>query len=266
MIGKISKTIRIERILLRMNFERILEYRTNAIFLFVGSALYNIGAILFINFLFSKIINISGWDKWDLIFLYGIGQIFAYLFFFSTYYNFKGFSRLIRRGDLDFILAKPVNSLIYTTLNSFSFEFLIGLIQPAIIIAYALMSKAYSINLLGIVIAAFSLLVSLIIVHLLQVITIIPTFFTIENQYHRFFSETSDLINYPYEIYDNKITKFLFFIIIPYALLINIPFRAVIGELDTKMFFLQIFVCIGFSIVSSFLWQVGLKHYNSASS
>jgi ABC-2 type transport system permease protein len=260
------KTIKVIIKLMKLNLQTDLAYRTNTILLSLGSGLYNVGAILFIEFLFSKIPLITGWDKWDLIFLYGVAQIFAYLYIFSSYRNIHSFNDKVRTGDFDIFLTKPTNSLIYSTLNSFAFDSLLSLTQPAVIIGYALINKVYAISIVGIIVAIIAMILTLVIVHLLSVITILPCFWATEQQFYRFFGETSDIMNYPYEILDNKVTRFIFFVIIPYALLINVPFRAIIGKLDYRIFLLQITVCIGFVIVTKTLWNFSLNRYQSASS
>lgn len=251
---------------MKLNLQTDLAYRTNTLLISLGSGFYNVGAVLFIEFLFSKIPLITGWDKWDLIFLYGVGQLFAYLYLFSSYKNIYSFNDKIRTGDFDFFLTKPINTLIYSTLNSFLFDNLISLIQPAIIIGYAVINKVYTISLIGIIIAILSMFLTLVIVHFLCIITILPSFWATEQQFWRFFGETSDIMNYPYEIFENKITRFIFFVIIPYGLLINIPFRALIGKLDFRIFLIQIAVCIGFVIVTKTLWKFSLNRYQSAGS
>jgi len=266
MIRQIKKILKIEYLLIKLNAEVMFEYRLDSLFFFIGSGLYNVGALLFITFLFSKIPLITGWDKWDLILLYGIGQIIGYIYFFATSPNAKSFIDQVQSGDFDFLITKPVNSLILSTLRVFSIDALFSLIQPAVIMGYAFANKGYDITLLGICIAIVAIIISVIIIHALTVITLIPTFWIIRNQFYRFFNETADLMNYPYEIFDGKISKFIFFFMVPYALLVNIPFRALIGKLDYRLFILQIFVCAVFLIVLRFLWKLGVRSYSSASS
>ena len=262
----IKKIFKIEFILLKLNFETILEYRLNTVFSFFGSLFYNFGAILFLSFLFNKINLISGWDKWDLILLYGVGQMLGYLYLFATHSNNQNFSSYVRNGDFDIFLTKPVNSLIYSTLRLFAYEHLIGLIQPLAIIFYAISNKFYPITIFGIFLSIISILISFIIIHFLNVLALIPSFKILENEFWRFYVETNDISNYPYEILDNKFLKFTFFVIIPYALLVNIPFRALIGRLDYHLLLLQIIVCIGFVVTTNFLWNLAVKNYESASS
>ncbi|MDD3647895.1 MAG: ABC-2 family transporter protein [Candidatus Dojkabacteria bacterium] len=263
---QLIKILKIQIVLIKMNFQAMLVYRSNALLISLGSALYNIGAILFITFLFDKIPMLAGWDKWDLIFLYGISQVFAYLYFFSIYSNTGTFQKLIQSGNFDFVLTKPFSSLLFSTLQSYSFNELMSLIQPAAIVFYALSNKTYGFDLLGIFVAFLSILIALVIAHQIIVLTLIPTFWTIENSFYRLFSETSNISSYPYEIFDTKLTKFIFFLVIPYALIINIPFRALIGELDYKLFGLEILVCSGLLVVTNMLWKWGIKNYSSASS
>ena len=266
MIKEIRKIIKVELNLIKLNLETVLTYRTNFLLIFIGAGFYNIGALLFITYLFSKIPLITGWDRWDLIFLYGIGQTFGYIFLFSTSPNNHNFHKLIETGDFDLILIKPINSIIYSTLNVFNFEFLLSLLQPAAIIIYVLVNKSYEISILGIFVAITSFFISFIIIHLLNVITLIPTFWALKNQFFRLFAETSNISNYPYEIFDNRLIRLFFFTIIPYGLIINIPFRAILGKIDLKLFLLLTIVCIGFVIATRKLWKWGLKNYTSVSS
>ncbi len=262
---QVKKMIKIELLVLKMNLQMVLEYRLNAVLIFWGGAFYNIGAILFLNFLFAKIPNVAGWDKWDMIFLYGIGQIFAYFYFFISF-GIGALDKKINDGTFDFILTKPVNSLVFASLNYFSFESLIGLIQVPFIITYALANKHFEISFEGIIIAFFSLILTLIISHLLTLILSFASFWTPEARLHRLYRNTVDIAQYPYEIFKGQITRFIFFVIIPYALLINVPFRAIIGELDFRLFILQIIVCLGFIVTANFLWNFCLRRYSSASS
>jgi len=266
MFKNIKKIIKVELILIKLNFESFLFYRLNALLIFVGSAFYNLGAILFIQFLFNNITSFAGYDKWDLLLFYGIGQSLGFIYLFSTNPNKYKFVNMVDNGNLDLILTKPLNSIVYSTLNKFSFEHLIGLIQPVMIIIYVFSNKTYMFNPAGIIIALSSIFISIILSHLINVITLIPTFWLQRQQLYRFYPETADLSNYPYEIFDSKISKFIFFILIPYALLVNIPFRSISGDLNTNLFFLEILVLSFFILTTKHLWKFGLKNYQSASS
>lgn len=251
---------------MKLNLQTMTEYRFDAVLSFFGSFFFNIGAILFLTFVFDKIPKLYGWDKWDMILLYGVGQFGGYLFLFSTHPNNHSFIHLIQKGNLDTIITKPINSIIHATLRVFSFEQLFGILQALGIIFYSISNKSYDINILGIAIALISTFISLVIVHLINVISLIPSFWIQRNQFYRFYVETAEISNYPYEIYNSKLLRFIFFSIIPYALLVNIPFRALIGELDIRYFLLQIFVTFIFMIVTKILWHWGLNNYQSASS
>lgn len=250
---------------MKINLELLIEYRLNAVLVFLGSTLYNTGAVMFITFVFNRIPNIYGWDKWDMILIYGVGQFLGYIYLFSTYSNNHSFLNLIQKGDFDSIITKPINSIIYSTLRNFSFEHIFGLIQALTIILHALTNKYYHITLSGIIFCIISSILSLIIIHLINVITLIPTFWMQENGFYRFYPQTTEPMNYPYEIFDSKLLKFIFFYIIPYALLVNIPFRALIGKLDIRLFFLEIIVAVIYTFVTKIFWNFGLKNYQSAS-
>lgn len=266
MTPKIKKFIKIESRLIKMNFITLSVYRTNLILIFLGSALFNLGAFLFFEIVFSKITLFAGWQKWDMILIYGISQIFFYIKGFYSHGNFSSFPDKVNSGSLDQYLTKPFNSMILSTTNYFSFESLSALPQAFCIVVIAFSKTNYQINLIGILLTIISIIISLIIAYLIQILTIIPSFKLINNRFFMFMRETEELSSYPYEIFQNKLIRFLFFTILPYGLFVNIPFRALIGKLNSVLLLLQLIVLFLFLNLTRKLWSSAIKYYSSASS
>lgn len=266
MINKLTKLIKIEYRLIKMNLITLSVYRTNLILIFFGSAFFNFGAFLFFEIIFSNITLFAGWQKWDIILIYGLSQIFFYLQGFYSHGNFSSFPDKVNSGELDLYLTKPFDSMILSTTNYFSFESLSALPQALFIVIIAFSKTNYNVNAFGLITAIISIILSLIIAYLIQVITIIPSFKLIKNRFFMFMRETEDLSSYPYEIFQNKIVRFIFFTILPYGLFINIPFRALIGKLNPLLLLLQLLVLSWFLKITRNLWDRAIKHYSSASS
>ena len=62
------------------------------------------------------------------------------------------------------------------------------------------------------------------------------------------------------------IYKIIFYFILPYGIMATLPVQSLIGDMSFIMAVEGITVLIIFSFLTSIVWKIGLKHYNSASS
>jgi len=201
------KYIKILTILLKLNFENVLVYRTNAVLIFFGSSLYNFGAVLFLSYLFTQIPLIGGWDKWDMILFFGVGELVYILYLFFTRLNILYFDKLMRTGNFDFYITKPINSMFYASIHNFSYENLLGVFQAMAIILYALNGKEFVVTFQSLTLALISGIFSFFIIHFLSILTIIPSLLNVQSRFYRLVSETSMLTKYPFEIFTNVFVK-----------------------------------------------------------
>ena len=242
------------------------QYRVDFFFGFVGAGIYNIGAVLFLQFILAKIDTVAGWDVYDMIFLHGVGQFWAYLYFFITFPNTDNFNDLVSEGEMDSILLKPMDSMFLATIRKVDFLSLIALLQPIAIISYPLFKKDYDITISTVFLAAVLTFGTIVISHLIEVMLSSIAFWTIRSELGRMFTRTAQVASYPYEIFRSRIAKIFFFAIAPYAVIINVPFRALINKLDYRLILLEVVLLMFFFILSRFVWNQGLKKYQSVSS
>ena len=62
------------------------------------------------------------------------------------------------------------------------------------------------------------------------------------------------------------IYKIIFYGFLPYGIMATFPVQSLIGEMDFPLACYGIFIIAVFSILTIFLWKIGIRHYNSASS
>ena len=263
---KFQRYLKIFVLVVKSSFMKMSAYRFDFFLGFVSTAAYNVGAVLFLKFILAKIDSLAGWDVYDMIFMYGFGQFWTYAYFFITFPNSYDFNSLISEGDMDFILLKPVNSMFMAMFRKVDFLALIAFIQPLAIVYYAISNKQYNITPLSILIALILIVLATILTHLVETIFCSTAFWIVHNEFSQMFFRTAPIATYPYEIFNNKYAKFIFFTIVPYALIINVPFRTLINQVDYRLISLMIAVVIFFFILAQFVWKQGLKRYQSASS
>ncbi len=253
-------------LILKYSLMKTLSYRVDFILGFLGTALWNLGALLFLKFTLGNINEIAGWDFYDLVLLHATGQVWAYLYFTFSYPSLSHFGEYINAGGLDYLLTKPLNSLITSTLQSFDYVAIFSMLQPFAMMFYSFSNKSYSISLGSVLLYLFTIVISTIITHLLEVTLSSTTFWFPKTELGGFYFGTSDVSHYPYEIFSGKVLRLIFFTIVPYALIVNVPFRVLINKLDYRLLILQFFVLIFFVIISKLIWKAGLKKYQGASS
>src|SRR5256885_10895077 len=97
--------------LIRLNFIRTIAYRLNFINGTIASIFWAIFSIVAIYILTSRSSFVFGWSRQELFILIGVfnilvGGIFRMLFA----NNFERFAHIIRFGELDALLLKPVDT------------------------------------------------------------------------------------------------------------------------------------------------------------
>lgn len=241
-------------------------YKIDFFLSFGSTIVWNIGALLFLKFTLDKIGTIAGWDFFDLVLLHAVGQTWVYIYYFFSYPSFKHFGDFINGGELDFLLLKPLNSQLTATFQQVDLTALFAFIQPVAMFAYVFANKSYNFQIVDILMFFISISLTGVIVHLLDTVLCSSVFWFPRSELGRLFYETADVAYYPYEIFQNKFLKMIFFTIFPYALIINIPFRLLINKLGFPFLLLQFAVLLFFLFLSKIVWTAGLKKYQGVSS
>jgi ABC-2 type transport system permease protein len=112
-------------------------YRTDFFVEMVSDLLNQLVSLLFIAVVFSKIPALSGWSKWEVLFVYGYFLIPNALFeaFWGNLWAVQ--DRYIIKGEMDRILTRPVYSLFQILMETMTLESLSGVLTGAFIMVYS---------------------------------------------------------------------------------------------------------------------------------
>jgi ABC-2 type transport system permease protein len=81
--------------------------------------------------------NLSGWNQYEVIFIYGYFLIPWAIF--TSFFNLWSFNdKYIIKGELDRVLTRPVHSLVQVIMESMSPESLIGVLTGLIVMGYGM--------------------------------------------------------------------------------------------------------------------------------
>ncbi|OGD62477.1 hypothetical protein A2160_00140 [Candidatus Beckwithbacteria bacterium RBG_13_42_9] len=252
--------------ILKFNLVREMQYRGNFWAVNIVTFLWSASQVLYYVFIFNYVKNIKGWNLGQLLVLTGLFIVFNSIFKSVFEENFTHLPRAIYRGELDFVLTKPINSQFLVTLSRFSLRSLLRIIAGLGILIWALAAYRLQITFSGALMAAVAMFFGFVIIYSFWFMTLILAFWVgnIENLYYLFMPIFSISRN-PIDIFPRAIQG-LFSFVIPLTFVATIPTQVLLGR-DIGQMLLLGFVLAGFSLwISHQLWLTALRSYTSASS
>lgn len=263
----IVRAIKIHRIFVRQELKRFLEYRSDFIMGIIGFLIGQIFNLMYLWIVFANIPSLGGWSLEEIIFLYGFSLIpkgidhllFDNLWTVSNY--------IIRNGEFDKYLTRPINSLFYVLVEKFQIDALGELIMGITLICITLPKLSVEFSILKIF---FSLLVipfATLIYSGMKIITTSIAFW-IKRSGNITYSiyMVNDFAKYPITIYNNFIKTVITYII-PFAFTTFYPATYVLtGENPLYNIVLTIVISITIMIMGYFIWNKGIKFYESTGS
>lgn len=223
--------------------------------------------ILFFNVIFSNTTSLGGWSFYQVLFLY----MFAKMTFSLHKALFRGgFNQLsgqmIRMGEYDFYLTKPVNSLILATVNKpriyefIAIIFEIGIAIWAVVVGHLPVGLA---NLFWFLVLA---VLSQILIYCLAVITISPVFWLVKIWALRdIIMRLQAFMKYPIGIFPLYLQVILMGVF-PVLAAAYIPVKTLFYPPEIRYIVYLFAITAIFVLIAKRLWQLGEKNYGSASS
>ncbi|MBL7554402.1 MAG: ABC-2 family transporter protein [Bdellovibrionaceae bacterium] len=110
MVQVLRKYIRLFSILLKTSFIADLEFRVNFSLRIFTDIMWYLMQVLSFEVLFNYTPSIGGWDRYQMRVFLGVLFVVDSLYMIFVQDNVDRFADKVRKGELDFILAKPVSS------------------------------------------------------------------------------------------------------------------------------------------------------------
>lgn len=247
--------------LIKIKLLNLIEYPKN---LFIGvfsDIIKHITMVLSINIIFSKIYNILGWEKLEILYMYFMTSLIISLFtfFFGNIIDFS--NKYIKTGDFDQVLLKPAPSLFYILsdsivineignlfVNYISLIILLSLIEVSFL-------KSIIIVLLYPIIGLFLLLPAFILICCIS--------FKLKETLmaNKLIIEIAMLAKYPITIYPYLIQKIVLYII-PIGL---VTFNSVVKNFYLNILYAIIFAIL-YNIIAYIIWNKSISSYESTGS
>ncbi len=248
---------------------RELEFKANFISQLIVDLIYYLSLYLFYYVIFQFTDTIGEFNKETVIIFmivtYMIDAVFE--FFFSA--NIGEFNTMVVKGNLDFVLTKPVNSQFLVSFRYVGFNGLVSLTILSSLLLYLVYDYPHSeIGYINLILFTISFIMGNIIWYCTDFMVHCLSF------WFKNFSVSGWLSNNirqfsrrPDTIYSGFLRKVLFSFA-PMALIASVPVRFLIYGLSAgvSLFFLQTLICLLCLMSTRYVWRRGVYNYESASS
>ncbi len=262
---KIKKYFRVYKTLLGLNLSALTAYRGGFFAMMASSVVWGSFQYISVLLLTSRVKSIFGWTRNELIVLTAAYSFFWGIFHFVLARNFSRISRVIDYGELDLILAKPMDSQFLMSFWMMNFPGLFRTILGSVILIYMLSithTVVTAANVVGFFILGLCGL-TLIYSFWFIMVTFLIWYPRLSNVIELLYNITGITRYPPQIIYEAK--NFVLFFLLPLTLAMATPTKVLLNKIIYGDVAWLLFFAFIFFVLSRWFWKFALKFYTSAS-
>ena len=265
MANKLTRYIKVYSLFAKNSVLVDMEYRFSFVFKNFASLLWMVGSLFFINTLFQQTNDIAGWTKQEVTLLYVAFSFASDIFHVFLRGNFEKFSSLTRKGELDWLLLRPINSrfLVSFMTSGVDLYSMFRLVAGVALLFYFMPDGTTWLNVLAFysfIILGLTAVYS--VAYMLHTLNI--WFVRLDNMTH--LSQMSlELSKVPLDAWP-KIVQTIFIYLLPVGVISTFAVQALFGRLNLSMVPISLAIAGGLLFISQKFWNFALRHYSSASS
>lgn len=256
---------RIYGVQIKNNWVREVVYRTNFLTAMATDVIWIGVELTLFTVIYANTTTLAGWSREQVYFFLGI--FFASDALFTTFFqrNFWMFSDLVNKGELDILLTKPVHPLFLALSRWINLTAIFNIVLGLVIaVRFAEPAGFRGGAAWGLV--AVWLVVGMCTQLVLRFAFTVGVFWTerswaMSRLYYQFFAFATK----PDTIYPKAI-RYVILTALPFAFISSVPTRALLHGLEPREYALLGGVLVCFLVLDRFLWHLGLRRYQSASS
>lgn len=266
LVIRLKRYLNIYLYCLRLGAMETLIYRINGLFFGLAPIVWLTTVVVFLATIYSKINLMAGWSFWEMVFLTATHEVIFDLTWCTFFVSLTDFPEMIRTGELDWLIIKPVNLRFLLSFRQFDFKVTFSFVYTIFLFFFSLSKVAEVIVLSRIFGFLVLLAVAYLICYFVYLIFSSFSLFTIGGRYLLgWVVELTDFDRYPAEIYNHWLKNFLLFGL-PILFFAYVPTAYVLGRIGDEYILYSFLVLGGLYLVSRVLWNSGLRRYSSASS
>ncbi len=261
-----KRYIKIFLYLLKFSLQLVMEYR----FDFFSATIQSFGwvfiSVVSFSVLFQNTPEILGWDKNEVLTLYGVYMCINALWSMFFSFNLTKIPDYIQYGEMDSILLLPISAQFLISIRNIMIFTMPYFIVSICVLIYYSSRVTKEISFIDYFFFTILLLNGLMMIYSIMLMMITLSFWVVRLKAFREFYETIvEGARFPVEFFKNPL-QFIFVFIIPLAMIFTFPAQFLVKTLSPQ--FIVFSLCVGglLFFISHKFFYFGIKHYNSASS
>jgi ABC-2 type transport system permease protein len=243
-----------------------LEYRMNVVVKIIGDVFWYIGQLAVFEVLFRNVDSISGWTLESTRVFMGILFVVDAIWMVLFSENLDRLSDKVRKGELDLLLAKPVNSQFMMSLQKMNTAYLFNLVLACGWLTWALSQLSQPIDPMRIPLLFVLVPCSVAITYSLRFFfAALAVIFTRAENLTYIWYQLYRLGTRPDGVYPPWI-RYVILSFLPIAFLASVPARLLLGSPDLYLVAAAMGLASLCLYLTSRFWRFALRFYSSASS
>ena len=265
-----SRYLRLWFALARFSLAREMAFRANFVVKMFVEVLWLSMLLVFYQMLFAQTEHVADWNR---------GQ---YLFFVGCYFTFQGliealflencnqFADLVRTGDLDFYLLKPIDEQFLVTFRVFDWSCVPNVVMGAGVMLFGLGELGWAVEPWRVPLFLLMLACGAGLAYgFLLLLTSASVWFMRNQSLFEMWWLFTTLMRYPREIFKGPWASpmgWFFSFIVPIMLVTNVPARLMVKALEPLVVMYALAATAAVLIGSRWFFRAALRRYRSASS
>jgi ABC-2 type transport system permease protein len=267
----VTRYLRLLGALARYGLARELAFRGNLIAKVAVEVLWLAILLIFYLTVFQQTNRVAGWNAASYLFF--VGCYFAMGGLVETFFlgNCNEFADLVRSGDLDFLLLKPIDEQFLVTCRSIDWSTVPNVLVGAAVMAASLWRMPdWHFDPLKASLFVAMFLCGLGLAYGFLVLLSAASVWLVRNQsLYELWWLFSSLMRYPREIFQGRIVApvgWFFTFVIPAMLVISVPADVMVRAFDPRVVAFTAAATLVLLVVSRKVFRLALRRYRSASS
>jgi len=244
---------------------REMGFRVNFIFKVLFGSMWFVMTLIMFSVVFAHVQSIAGWTKYEVFFLMGVSHVILRLFETFFMENLMNVPELIRTGELDFYLIKPVQPQFLISTRYASFDSLVDTIVGLCLSGYAIWQLKATVTLPNL--AAFVLLAAngVLLYYAIMVAFVTCSFWFTRFHVMEVWWQMTNIARQPAAIFKGRF-EFIFTYCIPMLVIANFPVRAYLNVLPWYLGLYGLAICATLLAGAAAFFNYAVRRYRSASS
>lgn len=243
-----------------------MQYRVNFFLQLFQSLLATATGLVVISLVYGQVDELNGWARSELLVVLGVFTVLGGVIQSVIKPNLLQFMEEIADGKFDFVLARPVDAQLLTSIRAVRFWPVVDVVVGAVVIgvgvaglpeppgALAVLGFVAGLVLAGVILYAFLLLLATTAFWFVRVDSFIESFDGIYQAGR-----------WPVGIYPGWLRIGLT-LVVPVGFAVTVPAQGLTGQLGWPTLAGAAVLALALTVISRVVWRVGLRHYDGASS